>query len=69
MMHGSQGNVGVMPKEIADRMRGRQYNNFDSFREDFWKTVADSSYSSEFSKSNIARMRQEILDKSYHFGH
>ena len=53
MMHGSQGNVGVIPKEIADKMRGRQFSNFDAFREDFWKTVADSSYAREFSNSNI----------------
>ena len=70
MMHGSQGNVGVIPKEIADKMRGRQYSNFDAFREDFWKTVADSSYASEFSNSNIGRMRngrapKVVLDQTY----
>ena len=115
MMHGSQGNAGVIPKEIADKMRGRRYSSFDAFREDFWKMVADSSYANEFSTSNIGRMRngyapraikeqrygglnsyilhhktpihdggvfdldniaivtprmhQEILDKTYHFGH
>ena len=58
MMHGSQGNAGVVPKEIADKMRGKQFSSFDAFREDFWKTVADSSYASEFSTSNIGRMRK-----------
>lgn len=116
MMRGTDGNIGVIPKEIADSMRDKQFKNFDAFREEFWKTVSKSSYASEFSASNISRMakgyaprvvdtqqyggalsyilhhktpihdgggvfdldnlvivtprmHQEILDKSYHFGH
>ena len=63
MMHGSQGNAGVVPKEIADKMRGKQYSSFDAFREDFWKSVADSSYAGEFSTSNIGRMRKGLAPK------
>ncbi len=40
MMHGRQGNVGVVPKEIADKMRGKQFSSFDAFREDFEKRIS-----------------------------
>ena len=32
MMYGTDKNAGVIPKEIADKLRGKQYNNFDEFR-------------------------------------
>ena len=63
MMRGKEGNLGVIPKEIADKMRGRQYSDFDAFREDFWKTVAESKYAGEFSNSNIGRMRKGMAPR------
>ena len=48
MMYGSEKNAGVIPAEIADRLRGKTYNNFDEFRKAFWKEVAESSYANEF---------------------
>ena len=32
MMYGTDKNADVIPKEIADKLRGKQYNNFDEFR-------------------------------------
>ena len=29
MMYGTDKNAGVIPKEIADKLREKQYNNFD----------------------------------------
>lgn len=68
MKHGSQGNAGVVHKEIADKMRGKQFSSFDAFREDFLKTVADSSYAGEFSTSNIGRKKDSHL-KLFHLRH
>lgn len=48
MMYGTDKNAGVIPKEIADKLRGKQYNNFDEFRKDFWKAVAETEYAKEF---------------------
>ncbi len=61
MLHGTEGNVGVIPKDIADALSGRTYDNFDDFRKEFWKTVGNSSYADEFmingDMTNIYRMR------------
>ena len=35
-------------EEIADKLREKQYNNFDEFRNDFWKAVAETDYANEF---------------------
>ena len=48
MMYGTDKNAGVIPKEIADKLREKQYNNFDGFRNDFWKAVAETDYANEF---------------------
>ena len=48
MMYGSDRNAGVIPSEIADKLRGKTYNNFAEFKADFWKAVADSPYANEF---------------------
>ena len=47
-MYGTDKNAGVIPKEIADKLREKQYNNFDEFRNDFWKAVAETDYANEF---------------------
>ena len=62
-MRGSNGNIGVVPKEVADKLRGREFNSFDDFRNAFWKEYSTSSYASEFSKANIKRMSQGLAPK------
>lgn len=57
MMKGANGNIGIIPKEIANALRGRTFNNFDEFRSAFWQEIANSRYASEFNASNISRMR------------
>ncbi|MBH8609464.1 colicin [Thermoactinomyces sp. CICC 10521] len=57
-MRGKQGNIGIIPKEVADKLRGKRFKSFDYFREAFWKSVANSKYASEFSANNVARMRK-----------
>lgn len=49
----------------------KEFNTFDNFREEFWKTVANSNYSKQFNKQNIARMlkgKAPITPKSGHYG-
>ena len=49
----------TFPKQIADKMSGRSYNNFNEFRNDFWKVAAnDPVLSKQFSKANLTRMRR-----------
>jgi hypothetical protein len=61
ILRGTEGNAGVIPREIAERLTGRRYASFKSFRETFWRTVADSPYAAEFQRINVrnlSRMRK-----------
>ena len=58
-LKGSHGNAGFFPKSIADKMRGKNYKNFDEFREEFWKNVAnDPNLSKQFKPQNISLMKK-----------
>lgn len=63
MMRGTQGNIGLVTKEVANKLRKRSFNNFAEFRSAFWKEVANSSYAGEFSTSNITRMGKGLAPK------
>lgn len=63
MMRGTQGNIGLIPREVANKLSGRSFNSFDDFRSAFWKEVANSSYASEFSTRNITRMSKGLAPK------
>jgi len=56
---GSEGNVGLFPKQVADRLRGRRFANFDRFREAFWKEVADDPDLSQGFKPSMVRRMSE----------
>jgi len=47
----------LIPQHIAGLLRGKEYPDFDAFRIDFWKAVAnDPELSKQFSKQNLIRM-------------
>ncbi|WP_036773428.1 HNH endonuclease signature motif containing protein [Photorhabdus australis] len=47
-----------IPSQIADKLRGRRFNNFDDFRRAFWKEVGnDLELSKQFIISNHGRMK------------
>ncbi len=52
------GNGSPIPSQIADKLRGRIFSNFDDFREAFWQEVSkDPELSEKFIPSNLARMK------------
>jgi hypothetical protein len=54
----ARGNGAPIPSHIADQLRGREFANFHRFREALWMAVAaDSILRSQFSESNLERMR------------
>ena len=63
MMRGTQGNIGLIPQEVADKLSGRSFNNFNEFRSAFWKEVANSTYAKEFSSGNIGRMQKGLAPR------
>ena len=56
LLRGTQGNAGNVPLEIARNLEGKSFQSFDQFRLEFWKTVANSKYASEFGKTDLLRM-------------
>lgn len=47
-----------VPSQIADKLRGQEFSNFDAFRAAFWKAVAaDPELSLQFKPSNLDRMQ------------
>ncbi|SDY69959.1 hypothetical protein SAMN05444416_107111 [Thermoactinomyces sp. DSM 45892] len=58
MMRGTEGNVGIIGKDVGDQLIGKNYKNFDEFRQDFWKSVANSKHRDEFGASNVSRMEK-----------
>ncbi len=61
ILRGTEGNAGLIPREIADKLAGRQFGSFKEFRQAFWQEVAASPYAAEFQRINIrnlARMRK-----------
>ncbi len=40
-LKGTHGNVGKVPAQVAEKMKGREFANFDAFRKAFWKEVAN----------------------------
>ncbi len=54
----NQGNGSPIPSQIADKLRGRTFSNFDGFREAFWEEVSKTpELSSQFDIRNLATMK------------
>jgi hypothetical protein len=57
-LRGSSANVGRLPRQVADDLRGRFFRDFDDFREQFWRSVATHpELLDPFSLSNRAQIR------------
>ncbi|MEC3022040.1 WXG100 family type VII secretion target [Bacillus cereus] len=54
----NDGAIGIIPQEVREKLVGREFKSFDDFREEFWKTLSNSSYAKEFSSMNIKLMKQ-----------
>ena len=58
------GRVGFIPGQIAEKLRGRNFNSFDEFRSAFWQEIAhDPNLRDEWNYSNLERMRQGYAPK------
>lgn len=52
------GNSAPVPKQVADKLSGRSFNNFDAFRSAFWKEMAnDPAVARNFRQSNLTLMK------------
>ncbi|EEW8806207.1 S-type pyocin domain-containing protein [Escherichia coli] len=59
LVDADKGNGAPVPSQIAERMRGRTFANFDRFREAFWAEVAnDADLSRQFRAHNLTNIRK-----------
>ncbi|WP_338057545.1 hypothetical protein [Solibacillus kalamii] len=60
-----------MRKFFNVELLDKQFNSFDDFRKEFWKSVANSSFAKEFNNRNVSRMLEgntPIAPKVEHYG-
>ncbi len=56
---GANSGVGVpIPTDVADSLRGLEFQSFDSFRAAFWKAVSESAAADQFINQSAGRMRK-----------
>lgn len=68
-MDANTGNDSPIPSQIADKLRGRTFANFDQFREAFWIEVSkDPELSRQFKGSNIINMKKGKAPATYREG-
>lgn len=61
----NKGNGAPIPAQIADRLRGREFRNFDEFREALWLEVSkDPELMEQFRKTNQVRIQQGLAPKA-----
>jgi hypothetical protein len=57
-LRGTQSNAGKVPKQIADKLRDKEFTSWDHFRKSFWKEVAnDPVLSKNFSNNDLYAMK------------
>jgi len=55
-----EGNAGLFPKSAADKLKGKDFKNFDEFRSKFRKAASeDPNLASQFSNSNVTLIKQD----------
>ncbi|WP_165668879.1 S-type pyocin domain-containing protein [Metapseudomonas otitidis] len=61
----SQGKGAPVPTQIADQLRGKQFDNFRGFREQLWINVAsDPVLAGQFNAANLARMNKGLAPRA-----
>lgn len=58
ILRGSHKNAGLIPKEIGEKLVRRNFKDFKDFKEQFWLTVSESKYVTEFGPTNLSHMRK-----------
>lgn len=58
-LRGSHGSMGLFPRQVAEKMKGENFKNFDQFRRSFWKNVSRTpELASQFKKEDLDLMKQ-----------
>lgn len=66
-LRGTAGNAAKVPAQIAEKLNGRQFNDFNAFRKAFWGEVAsDPVLNKQFSPGNISLMKNGKAPFTHH---
>ena len=61
MREGIRNGGAPIPEQIADKLRGQKFDNFDQFREAFWTEVADDSeLAKQFNSHNRSKIKKGL---------
>jgi len=64
-MRGTEGNAARIPEEVAVQLRGRQFANWQDFRESFWRAVHNVPHlRNEFNLQNQGRMAEGLAPRA-----
>jgi hypothetical protein len=64
-MRGTEGNAGLFPQSVADKLKGKNFKNFDEFRSEFWKAAAeDPDLLKQFDAVNQQRMKDGLAPRT-----
>ena len=65
-----QSDGAAIPKQIADKLRGKQFSNFRLFRESLWRAITDDiDLAKQFRPNNIKAMKKGHAPSSREEGH
>lgn len=60
-LRGTERNAGLFPQSVADKLKGKQFKNFDEFRQAFWKEVSnDPNLPNQLTADDLKRMKQGL---------
>ncbi len=62
---GTELNASKIPAQIADKLRGREFKNWDDFRKSFWKEVAkDDILKGRFGNKDLGNMLNGLAPRA-----
>ncbi|MFD4569201.1 RHS repeat-associated core domain-containing protein [Streptomyces sp. NPDC058467] len=63
-LRGTSANAAKIPGQVARKLQGREFKNWNEFRKEFWRTVgSDPDLSGQFSKRDYYRMQHGAAPK------
>lgn len=63
------GDIGIIPQEVRDKLAGREFRSFDNFRGELWKEIGNSSFAKSFNKANQSLMNKGFAPRAPKNGH
>ncbi|WP_397538203.1 HNH endonuclease [Rummeliibacillus pycnus] len=63
------GDIGIIPQEVRDKLAGREFRSFNEFRVELWKEIGNSNFAKGFNNANRSLMNQGFAPRAPKNGH